>query len=226
MGTRNVTIVINKGKTVIAQYGQWDGYPSGQGETIREFLKTADIAKFREKLKDVRWINKAKRNEINEWFKSIGCADGWMNMEQAELYHKAYPLLTRDNGAKVLEMIYAMPEGEIAWIENNRAFVADGLFCEWAYVVDLDKEVLEVYEGFNKTPLEKGQRFRQYQPKDYDSIGEKYFPARCIKKFKFSELPDNEEDFCNLIEIETSDYKERMAEEAAEKETDEILASE
>ena len=32
MGTRNLTKVINEqGEVVVAQYGQWDGYPSGQG---------------------------------------------------------------------------------------------------------------------------------------------------------------------------------------------------
>ena len=32
MGTRNLTKVIDSnGVTKVAQYGQWDGYPSGQG---------------------------------------------------------------------------------------------------------------------------------------------------------------------------------------------------
>jgi len=38
MGTRNLTMVISDGKTKIAQYGQWDGYPSGQGADILAFL--------------------------------------------------------------------------------------------------------------------------------------------------------------------------------------------
>lgn len=40
MGTRNLTMVIDrKGEIKVAQYGQWDGYPSGQGATILEFAK-------------------------------------------------------------------------------------------------------------------------------------------------------------------------------------------
>ena len=33
MGTRGLTMVVSKGKTRVAQYGQWDHYPSGQGRT-------------------------------------------------------------------------------------------------------------------------------------------------------------------------------------------------
>ena len=31
MGTRNLTMVIQDQQTRIAQYGQWDGFPDGQG---------------------------------------------------------------------------------------------------------------------------------------------------------------------------------------------------
>ena len=39
MGTRNLTCVIKDGKYRVAQYGQWDGYPEGQGMNILNFLK-------------------------------------------------------------------------------------------------------------------------------------------------------------------------------------------
>src|SRR4051812_8314171 len=38
MGTRHLTRVIVNGQCVISQYGQWDGYPTGQGHTIAKFL--------------------------------------------------------------------------------------------------------------------------------------------------------------------------------------------
>ena len=39
MGTRHVTAVFLNGEPRVAQYGQWDGYPSGQGVTILDFLR-------------------------------------------------------------------------------------------------------------------------------------------------------------------------------------------
>ena len=49
MGTRHLIIVKSEGKTKVAQYGQWDGYPTGQGKDIAIFLHSDgfDFAKFR-----------------------------------------------------------------------------------------------------------------------------------------------------------------------------------
>ena len=39
MGTRNLVAVQIDGQYKIAQYGQWDGYPSGKGLEVLEFLR-------------------------------------------------------------------------------------------------------------------------------------------------------------------------------------------
>ena len=39
MGTRHIVEVIRKGKPVIRQYGQWDGYAATAGYTLRNFIK-------------------------------------------------------------------------------------------------------------------------------------------------------------------------------------------
>ena len=41
MGTRHQQMVINqKGEIKLSQYGQWDGYPSGQGKDILTYQDT------------------------------------------------------------------------------------------------------------------------------------------------------------------------------------------
>jgi hypothetical protein len=183
MGTRNLTMVIHQGKPVIAQYGQWDGYPSGQGSTVLEFLKKRNLDKFKEKLKNVRFCNEKDEKKIQAFLNSIGCKDGWMNGDQSEKYHEAYPYLSRDHGAKILDMVYEA-EGEVM-LHDQSNFAGDSLFCEWAYVIDLDKNVLECYKGFNKRALGKTQRFKNTET-EKDS---EYTPIRCVKKYKLNELP-------------------------------------
>ena len=59
MGTRNATIVIKDNKTKVAQYGQWDGYPSGQGLTALNFLRQANLSQFGTE------VDKLKINRLN-----------------------------------------------------------------------------------------------------------------------------------------------------------------
>ena len=41
MGTRHLIAVHKDGKYPIAQYGQWDGYPTGQGVRVLAFCQDA-----------------------------------------------------------------------------------------------------------------------------------------------------------------------------------------
>lgn len=182
MGTRNLTMVIQNEKPVVAQYGQWDGYPKGQGYTVLEFLRKVDLKKFNEKLKNVRFVNAADEKKIQAFMKKIGCPDGWMTSEQSAKYHEKYPYMSRDHGAKILDLIYTS-DGEVL-LQDSTSFAGDSLFCEWAYVIDLDNNTLECYGGFNKQPLNEGERFKDAEPTDSG-----YLPITCIKKYPLDKLP-------------------------------------
>jgi len=123
MGTRNSTIVTLNGEIRVAQYGQWDGYPTGQGKTIQEFLKTADLEDFKKKVAALRDITEEDEKKVNE----------------TENWTKVYPHLSRDAGAGVLEMIAA---GTVEFLVLDKEFKNDGLFCEYWYDINLDKETV------------------------------------------------------------------------------------
>lgn len=199
MGTRNLTMVIEGEKPVIAQYGQWDGYPSGQGATALRFLKTRSLKKFKEKLKLIRFATKEDIAEVEDWLKTIGVDDGWMTMEQSAQYQRKYPLLTRDNGAEILFMIQDLNES--VFLTDSSDFAKESLFCEWAYVIDLDKNTFEVYTGFNQTPLDKDERFFTM---DEDGKSPEYFPVRLVKSYSLDDLPSPKqfEKECDPVEEE------------------------
>jgi hypothetical protein len=190
MGTRNLTMVISNGETKVAQYGQWDGYPSGNGAIVLDFLHSTDFNEFKKKLNKVIFVNGNKEKEIQNWLKSIGSDNGWLTGEQSKLYQEKYPYLTRDNGANILQMIMDGEEDEI-WVTNSTEFAGDSLFCEWAYLIDLDKNKLEVYEGFNKEPLTIQDRFFNLTDKDSE-----YYPIRMVKSYDLNNLP-LEDEFLN-----------------------------
>ena len=62
----------------------------------------------------------------------------------------AFPALSRDLGAGVLE--YVASSTDTVNLHDDSDFALDSLYCEWAYVVDLDENEFHVYQGFNDDP--------------------------------------------------------------------------
>lgn len=183
MGTRHLTAVFHDGKYKLAQYGQWDGYPSGQGKTVLEFLKNPEFNRV-ELLRQLdRAIVLAEGQKEGYWVKA-GAEPGakYVSLAVSENLEKMFPTLSRNTGAKVLD--HVLTAAEPAPLELSVDFAGDSLFCEWAYVIDLDKHVLEVFKGFNKTPLAEGDRFFHLQKTD-----EEYKPVRLVKSYSLWELP-------------------------------------
>lgn len=179
MGTRNLTVVVKDKKIKVAQYGQWDGYPSGVGKDIANFIqKKMDLRKFKKALDNSQFISD---EEITALWKKAGADDsGLVNMIVSQKFNHTNPALSRETGASVLEIIQ---ETGGAQLQNSIDFAGDSLFCEWAYVIDLDKKVVEVYQGFNKTPLKKRERFYKYTNPASANGG--YYPVKLLAKYPF-----------------------------------------
>ncbi|KAK3995450.1 hypothetical protein QBC44DRAFT_378619, partial [Cladorrhinum sp. PSN332] len=74
-----------------------------------------------------------------------------------------YPSIARGTGANILGLIVrAAQESENMKLPIYQELRFLTCFnCEWAYVVDLDKEVLEVYKGWGaRVPKHDGHRFK------------------------------------------------------------------
>lgn len=197
MGTRNLTLVQSNNSLKVAQYGQWDGYPSGNGVIILEFVRSLIagnlVTAFRDKVNALTEWTEADQDEA---LKSVGITDGWATFEQSAALKAKYPGIHRDTGASILSMIL---EGTVSQVSLNTDFASDSLFCEWAYLINLDANTLEVYEGFNKEPLDADQRFAYLTEKrEADS---EYHPIKKVKEFTFDALPTNE-DFLKILEPE------------------------
>ena len=121
MGTRhNIQVTVND-KIKISQYGQWDGYPTGQGAGIADFLRTAELDLFRKKVWKLGLITKKEIEEINA----------------TENWQKEYPWLSRDAGSEILRYVY---EDKAKFVVRNE----DMSWCEYLYNIDLDKKTVTV----------------------------------------------------------------------------------
>jgi hypothetical protein len=128
MGTRNLTIVKNlEGTTKIAQYGQWDGYPSYSGIKALEFLR--DKVNRDNLLVELQNVEFVGDEEVDTLYKSFKSTD-WENKD----FLNAYPGLHRDTGVGILEVV-ANSMGPVKTVDNSE-FQNDTLFCEGIYEVD------------------------------------------------------------------------------------------
>lgn len=188
MGTRNLTAVMAEGEYKIAQYGQWDGHPSGVGITILGFLSEAgNIDKLRAALSKVRFIDlKGRDKDFVESYnanapKLLGDPDN----RTPEQKHWFSTYSSRDIAGEILGAVSSSSDNEIL-LRNNIGFAGNSLFCEYAYIIDLDAEIFEVYEGFNQEKVIEG-RFISSSEDAEKSEG--YEPVKLIKSYKLSELP-------------------------------------
>ena len=194
MGTRNLTIVYMDGEYRVAQYGQWDGYPEGQGLTCLQFLRDRMNEKdFRDALSHIKYIDTEKLRKI---LIDYGMdADGSIPVKDADRFRQTFPEFSRDTGAEILSMIQNNKNTSNC-LEDCLTFAAYSLFCEWAYVVDFDHRTFEVFQGFNKTPLEENERFYFLSNKadpDPAPFGARYYPVRLAATFDLDNLPEDEE---------------------------------
>lgn len=187
MGTRSLTIVKHSGEYKVAQYGQWDGYPEGQGVRALQFAQKISAMnprlKFTRKVDVVQVASKEYIDDINARVDD-GSLKDWA---------ETYPELSRDTGAKILDMIMDRSSG--LTLNNDINFAADSLFCEWAYVIDLDENRFEVYEGFNRVPLSPKDRFYFLMDKIPTNYSTQYYPIRLYPcaKWNLQALPTQEE---------------------------------
>lgn len=187
MGTRSLTCVVLDGKFKVAQYGQFDGYPSGQGKTaleiMRKILNENHLERFKEKVRALSQLTEAEHKQL--WI-DVGADPNkdYVSMEIGNAFDEKHPELSRRTAAEILGLVMYR---DIARVQLSNDFAHDSLFCEWAYVVDLDQGIFEVHKGFVTSPHSKG-RFASGKCK---SSG--YHPVQLAKSYTLASLPSNED---------------------------------
>lgn len=213
MGTRHLVCVFYRGRFVVAQYGQFDGYPEIAGLTIVRFLIGAgNIERLKQGLEHIYTPTQEEEEQIMKT----------MDQEQREHFSRVIgyekmklscPSMSRTTSSEVLEVVAKATAEAPVPISLELEFIYDGLFCEWAYVVDLDAEVLEVFNGLEKEHAGSSQRFKGVEGAEAGQV------PSVVKSFAFAELPTTEADFmavvCEAHELRVRERQARKQEESA-----------
>jgi len=131
MGTRHKQTVIDRdGNMKIAQYGQWDGYPSGQGVDILNYLKSGDLDKYQQNLINIPEITQEQIDEVN----------------QNDKWDIDYPYLSRNCGSDIHQMIENGSVKFVSFIPEEEA----RKWCEGFYTINFKDSTFTV-EYYDKT---------------------------------------------------------------------------
>jgi hypothetical protein len=196
MGTRHLVIVKTKTRIAIAQYGQYDGYPSSAGVDILSFIEKNDMKVFAEKLKKCKFISE---QQINKLEREVG----------EEALKSIYEVM----GVDILKFVYDTKD--VVSLRNDYKFAGDTAFCEWVYVLDMETSFLHVFKGLNRhVKLEKGDMFYDLQTDfetPYDSYCLGIHPPRLVKSVEFKDAGTSY-DMMNALEKKLKDEESLLPE--------------
>jgi len=175
MGTRGVYGFRKDGKDKLG-YSQYDSYPTGWPIEAINFIKeTSD-----EELKEIADRIILVTNDTPPTDEQVKECAKFTDLNVSNQSTEDWYCLLRD--AQGDFSAYKT----LSYMMDNADFIKDSLFCEFAYIINLDEGVFEIYQGFNKKPGGKGRYAGEFIKRDYSD--DKYYGVVLFKAIPLDEV--------------------------------------
>ena len=147
MGTRGLYGFRKNGVDKLT-YNHWDSYPDYLGRIMVEFCKATTIEEMNEIFDRIVLVNENDNPTSAQIDECIKYYDGNVgNQDETDWYC----LLREAQGNP------SAYKNGLKYMIDNASFIKDSLFCEYAYIINLDTDCLEFYLGFQKKPCESNR---------------------------------------------------------------------
>ena len=170
-------------------YNHSDSYPSWLGVRILsqvQKLCAADLAPLRAKVRGIRMLSDS---DVTEEIVRVTCEYHNPSVS-AQSETDLYCLFREAQGDLVAYL-------NLGYMPDDHGFILDSLFCEWAYILNLDDNILEVYEGYQNI-ADPDNRFGQEFLLG-DGQGE-YAPCKLFLSLPLDSIQDiTEDDFLKMM---------------------------
>lgn len=179
MGTRGAFGFRHKQQDYVT-YCHFDSYPDGLGSTMAKFVMDNDMDRVRTQVEQLELVDQHGSQPTPQQIqrcKDAGLVDTSVSTNSEQDWYCLLREGQGDPGALL----------NVGYMIDSAPFLEDSLFCEWAYIVNLDDGVFEVYEGFQQKRHNKG---RYAKPKQPFHGTDEYQPVALIKEIPFDELPE------------------------------------
>lgn len=184
MSTRGtIGFVVNEDLKVT--YNHSDSYPSELGKNMVEFIKSGwDMKSMAERIELVDADSTPTPEQISH-------CKSWTDLDVSSRDNQDWYCLLRGTHGNLRAY-----HGDLKYMIDGRDFLADSLFCEYAYLINLHSNKLEFYEGFNKDPKAPGV-FARLKVPDYTTdagrlITADHYGVKLVKEYSFDEILNSE----------------------------------
>ena len=181
-------------------YNHWDSYIDGLGQTVMEFIKETSDEELKKIADNIVLVDgdktptTAQKKAVRDFEKANGTVVSDISVSTRTL-DDWYCLLRNAQGE--LEMY----KKGLEYMISSESFLQDSLFCEYAYIINIDTGMLEVYFGFNKEPDAAG-RYAKFKAKDYN---DEYYGVALVKEIPFDEIrKDIKKVLAKLLNLDAS----------------------
>ena len=196
MGTRGTCGYFLNGEEKVT-YNHFDSYPEELGVHVLGVIRDTDMGELRQKVEAIRLVSKGSKPTPDEIKKcqDANLVDTGVSRQNLEDW---YCLLRAAQGDL---MAYC----EVGLMIDGKSFLGDSVFCEWAYIINFDTNMLEVYKGFNQDK-NAGGRYAKIPP---EKITDTYWGVGLIDEISFDEAKNmSDEEFLDRVKDKSSDEDE------------------
>lgn len=191
MGTRGL-LGFRKNEIDKLTYNHWDSYPDWLGENMVKFCKETSITEMNEIFDRLILVH---RDDIPTQTQIDECAKYYDGNVSTGNINEWYCLLRDAQGNP---NVY---KDGLRYMIDDNDFIEESLFCEYAYIINLDTNCLEFWVGFQKEPHE-GNR---YGTETHDNLG-KYYPCKMVAYYALDTEKTVEEIVADMNKVAEEDY--------------------
>lgn len=193
MGTRGLYGFRKNGIDKLT-YNHYDSYPDWLGNVMVTFCKNTSVEemnKIFDRIVLVDEHSKPTKQQIEE------CAQYYDGSVASQSVEDWYCLLRNAQGNP---NVY---KDGLKYMIDSQDFIKDSLFCEYAYIINLDTNCLEFWLGFQTKPCDTNR----YGTETHDNM-DKYYPCKMVSYYSFDTEKTVEEIVADMNKITEEEYND------------------
>lgn len=175
MSTRGIYGFYKNGIDKIT-YNHWDSYPTELGESIIKFIFSTSIEEMNNIFNKIIMVDE----ESNPTLEQIKECQKYYDDKVGEKSICDWYCLLRKSQGKIESY-----KSDLIYMIDGKDFIHDSLYCEWVYIINLDTNELEIYEGFQMQPNKS--RYSKPVGTAYDEY-DIFYTCKLVKSVPFNEL--------------------------------------